>query len=85
MVTKSIQQATKYDRVMIYKFHKDGHGEVVAESLSPGTETYMGMHFPSLDIPDAARAVFVRNIHTHIVDVNAAPVCARRGCVAWTW
>lgn len=53
---------TGYGRVMVYQFDKDWHGQVVGEYLaSPGTESYMGHHFPASDIPEQARALYTRN------------------------
>lgn len=31
-VTEAVRELTTLDRVMIYRFHEDGHGEVIAES-----------------------------------------------------
>ena len=67
---EAIQAHTGYDRVMAYMFHEDKHGEVIAEQCRPGVESFLGMHFPALDIPDQARALFVRNVYTHIPRVQ---------------
>ena len=75
-----IQTHTGYDRVMTYMFHEDKHGEVIAEKRRDGVETYLGMHFPAIDIPDQARALFIRNVYTHIPDVqyNEVPLAPER-------
>jgi len=49
---------TGLDRVMIYKFHADGHGEVFAESKRADLGTWLGLHYPAEDIPLPAREVF---------------------------
>ena len=49
---------TGLDRVMIYKFHADGHGEVVAESKRDDLDPWLGLHYPAEDIPQPAREVF---------------------------
>lgn len=49
---------TGLDRVMIYKFHADGHGEVFAESKRAGLDPWLGLHYPAEDIPQPAREVF---------------------------
>jgi len=49
---------TGLDRVMIYKFHADGHGEVVAESKRADLDPWLGLHYPAEDIPKPAREVF---------------------------
>jgi light-regulated signal transduction histidine kinase (bacteriophytochrome) len=40
-----------YDRVMIYKFHEDQHGEVVAAMSAEGVPSYFGLHWPATDLP----------------------------------
>ena len=74
LLTKVVQEATGYDRVMAYMFHPDWHGEVVAETLRPGTGviSFKGLHFPEHDIPPQARACFIRNIYTHAPEVMHA-------------
>ena len=49
---------TGLDRVMIYKFHADGHGEVFAESKRADLDPWLGLHYPAEDIPKPAREVF---------------------------
>ncbi|KAL8480646.1 hypothetical protein ACS0TY_027256 [Phlomoides rotata] len=51
-----VRELTGYDRVMVYKFHEDEHGGVVAESKRPDLDPYPGLHYPSTDIPQASRA-----------------------------
>ena len=49
---------TGLDRVMVYKFHADDHGEVFSESKRPDLDPWLGLHYPSEDIPKPAREVF---------------------------
>lgn len=65
-----------YDRVMIYKFHPDLHGEVVAEKCKPGVDQFLGLHYPASDIPAPARQVFYENWVRMIpaVDYALAPL-----------
>ncbi|WP_324291404.1 ATP-binding protein [Corallococcus sp. bb12-1] len=63
-----------YDRVMVYRFHSDFHGEVVAESVREGVDRFMGLHFPATDIPVQARALYTRNTLRLIADVDAKVV-----------
>lgn len=51
----------KYDRVMVYKFDEDGHGEVIAEAKQPQLEPFLGLHYPATDIPQFARYLYVQN------------------------
>jgi light-regulated signal transduction histidine kinase (bacteriophytochrome) len=56
---------TGFDRVMVYRFHPDGSGEVVAEVASGGLEPFLGLHYPASDIPRQARILYQRNWGAH--------------------
>ncbi|KAH7513477.1 phytochrome B [Ziziphus jujuba] len=73
-VVESVRELTGYDRVMVYKFHEDEHGEVVAESKRADLEPYIGLHYPATDIPQASRFLFKQNRVRMIVDCHAMPV-----------
>nr|AEA41043.1 phytochrome B [Amphicarpaea edgeworthii] len=73
-VVESVRELTGYDRVMVYKFHEDEHGEVVAESKRPDLEPYIGLHYPATDIPQASRFLFKQNRVRMIVDCHASSV-----------
>ncbi|KAL8486115.1 hypothetical protein ACS0TY_023001 [Phlomoides rotata] len=73
-VVECVRGLTGYDRVMVYKFHEDEHGEVVAESKRPDLEPYLGLHYPATDIPQASRFLFKQNRVRMIVDCNATLV-----------
>src|SRR5262249_10016658 len=65
---------TGFDRVMVYRFHPDGSGEVIAEVAKAGLETFRGLHYPASDIPQQARTLYTRNWLRIIADVDAKPV-----------
>lgn len=70
---KEIKKVISYDRVMIYEFGDDGHGEVVAEEKEDDLEPFLHLHYPASDIPKQARELYKIN-HTRIIaDVNAEP------------
>ncbi|KAK8664610.1 hypothetical protein V6N13_084390 [Hibiscus sabdariffa] len=73
-VVEDVQKLTGYDRVMVYKFHEDGHGEVVSEIRRSNLEPYLGLHYPATDIPQAARFLFKQNRVRLICDCHASPV-----------
>ncbi|CAO2838110.1 unnamed protein product [Amaranthus hypochondriacus] len=73
-VVECVRQLTGYDRVMVYKFHEDEHGEVVAESKRHDLEPYIGLHYPATDIPQASRFLFKQNRVRMIVDCHAKSV-----------
>ncbi|MBU0669329.1 MAG: GAF domain-containing protein [Alphaproteobacteria bacterium] len=64
----------EFDRVMVYRFRPDESGEVVAESLAEGTDSFLGLNYPRTDIPQQARELYIRNRFRIISDVRAAPV-----------
>ncbi|XP_076957878.1 phytochrome B-like [Bidens hawaiensis] len=73
-VVRNVRELTGYDRVMVYKFHKDEHGEVVAESKRADLDPYIGLHYPATDIPQASRFLFRQNRVRMIVDCHATNV-----------
>ncbi|EZP73514.1 Chemotaxis protein CheY [Sphingomonas paucimobilis] len=71
---RQVRALTGFDRVMVYRFADGGDGEVVAEALRPGIDSFFGLHYPASDIPQQARALYLRNIFRVIADVQAKPV-----------
>jgi light-regulated signal transduction histidine kinase (bacteriophytochrome) len=69
-----LRALTGYDRVMVYKFDADGHGEVVAEDKAPEMEPFLGLHYPATDIPAQARKLYLQQRLRTIVDINYVPV-----------
>ncbi|KAE8658762.1 Phytochrome B [Hibiscus syriacus] len=61
---------------MVYKFHEDEHGEVLAESKRLDLEPYICLRYPATDIPQASRFLFKQNRVRMIVDCNATLVLA---------
>lgn len=73
-IAENMRVVTGYDRVMIYKFGLDWHGEVLAESLGSPGHSFYGHHFPASDIPAIARNLFTQMWVRIIPDVDAAPI-----------
>jgi phytochrome B len=73
-VVEDVRALTGYDRAMVYKFHEDEHGEIVAEIRRSDLEPYLGLHYPATDIPQAARFLFMQNRVRMICDCRATPV-----------
>ncbi|MCP1468943.1 light-regulated signal transduction histidine kinase (bacteriophytochrome) [Sphingobium sp. OAS761] len=71
---RQVRALTGFDRVMVYRFAGEGDGEVVAEALRPGIDSFFGLHYPASDIPTQARALYMRNIFRIIADVQSEPV-----------
>ena len=57
-VSEEVRSLTGLDRVMVYQFHEDGHGEVFAESRRSNLDPWLGLHYPAEDIPRPAREIF---------------------------
>lgn len=72
------KELTGYDRVMVYRFDQDGHGEVFSEERERELEAYLGNRYPASDIPQIARRLYERNRIRVLVDVDYAPVPMRR-------
>lgn len=68
-----IREVTGFDRVMIYKFAEDKHGEVIAESTDR-PDSFLGLHYPASDIPEPARRHFTLNVMRAIPDINCKQV-----------
>ena len=71
---KLVREMLGYDRVMIYRFHPDDSGEVVAEEKEDHLESFLGLRYPKTDIPSQARELFVRNRFRIIPDTQCEPV-----------
>lgn len=74
IIVKEVRKVTGFDRVMLYKFDQDGHGEVIAEEKREEMEPYLGLHYPESDIPKPARRMFSSNWIRLIPDAAAEPV-----------
>lgn len=58
------------DRVIVYRFHANGSGQVIAESINANRlRSLLGLNFPADDIPPHARDRFVRARQRSIVNV----------------
>lgn len=73
-VVRCVRALTQYDRVMVYQFDADGHGEVIAEAREDHLEPFLGQHYPASDIPQRARELYLRNRVRMLVDVHYEPV-----------
>jgi light-regulated signal transduction histidine kinase (bacteriophytochrome) len=71
---RQLKILTGFDRVMVYRFHPDGSGEVIAEVAASGLEPFLGLHYPASDIPRQARLLYQRNWLRIIADVQGKPV-----------
>lgn len=71
---RQLRMTLKFDRVMVYRFHPDESGEVIAEARREDLESFLGLHYPKSDIPAQARALYLRNRFRIISDIDSEPV-----------
>lgn len=74
IIVQEVRKVTGFDRVMLYKFDRDGHGSVIAEEKLEYLEPYLGLHYPESDIPKPARQLFSSNWIRLIPDTKAESV-----------
>ena len=68
-VVRRVRDMIGYDRVMVYKFDPAGHGNIISEARDPRLESLLGHRYPTTDIPQRARELYVRNRLRTLVDV----------------
>ncbi|TAE24274.1 MAG: GAF domain-containing protein [Cytophagales bacterium] len=69
-IAPTLKQLLGFDRVMVYRFGDDWHGEVVAEAREDHLVPFLGMHYPASDIPKQARELYKINLVRSVVDVR---------------
>jgi two-component system, chemotaxis family, sensor kinase Cph1 len=69
LAAQEIRAMTGFDRVMIYRFHPDGSGEVIAESCPDTLPSWLGLRYPAADIPEPARDIYRRSWVRCVADV----------------
>src|SRR6478735_5903466 len=69
-----VRDLTGFDRVMVYRFDDEWNGEVIAEAKLDSLNTFLGLHYPSTDIPAQARELYRRNWLRIIPDIHYVPV-----------
>ncbi|MBC7430798.1 MAG: GAF domain-containing protein [Rubritepida sp.] len=73
IAAERVREVARYDRVLVYKFMPDGSGWVIAESREAQLEPFLDLHYPAADIPQQARALYVKNWLRLITQVNYTP------------
>lgn len=69
-ITKTVQEISGFDRVMVYQFDEDFNGTVLAQVHNLLNDNYLGHHFPASDIPPQARALYLKNPFRIIENVD---------------
>ena len=80
LTCQSLKGITGAERVMVYRFHPDWSGEVIAEAVEVDLDPYMGLHYPPTDIPQQARTLYQATKSRHIFSTRTAetPLVALR-------
>jgi chemotaxis family two-component system sensor kinase Cph1 len=74
LAAAEMKRLTGFGRCLVYRFDEQDDGEVIAESLDPGYDSYAGHHFPASDIPPQARELYLLNHLRLIPDADYTPV-----------
>ncbi len=72
-LARQIADLTGFDRVLLYCFDEEGHGTVLSEVNNGKLPSYLGLRFPSSDIPRQARDLYVLNTVRIIPDATYTP------------
>lgn len=73
IAARAVRELTGFDRVMVYRYDELYNGEVVAEAKREDLNSFLGLHYPSTDIPAQARALYEKNWLRLISDVDYTP------------
>jgi light-regulated signal transduction histidine kinase (bacteriophytochrome) len=73
LAADEIRRLTGFDRVLVYSFDGEDHGQVVAEALGAHLPSYAGQRFPASDIPRQARELYALNRIRLIRDADYTP------------
>ena len=68
-----VRDISGFERVMVYQFLHDGSGRVLAEARAEGQPSFLDLHFPASDVPQQARALYLRNWSRLIPDIGYTP------------
>jgi light-regulated signal transduction histidine kinase (bacteriophytochrome) len=68
-----VREITGFARVGMYRFAPDESGEMIAEDKRADLDPLLGLHYPATDIPQQARAMYLKNWLRFIPDVDYLP------------
>lgn len=70
VLVKEVRKISGFDRVMLYRFDENWHGQVIAEEKPEYLTAYLGLHYPASDIPKQVRDLYIQNWLRLIPDIN---------------
>lgn len=71
---REVRSLTRFDRILLYSFDRNGDGTVLVEDGNGELPSYLGLRFPASDIPPQARELYRLNRIRLIPDVDYLPV-----------
>ncbi|MGI4942075.1 MAG: GAF domain-containing protein, partial [Janthinobacterium lividum] len=75
LATRGIRQITGYERVLVYRFDPDWHGQAIAEDkVADWAQSFNGLHFPASDIPRQARELYCVSLMRWVPNRDYVPV-----------
>jgi chemotaxis family two-component system sensor kinase Cph1 len=74
LTVEEVRKISGFDRVMVYQFDPEGNGAVIAEDKAEKLSPFLGLNYPSSDIPKQARQLYSLNWLRLIPDINYKPV-----------
>jgi len=82
--TRQVRLLTGYDRVMVYRFDADYHGQVITEEKRSDLPPFLDLRYPASDIPEQARRLYLLQRVRYIEDVQepAIPILSNSGSQA---
>lgn len=66
LTARELKRISQFDKVMVYSFDNEWNGNVIAEEMEEGMESYNGFTFPASDIPAPARMLYLKNPYRFI-------------------
>jgi light-regulated signal transduction histidine kinase (bacteriophytochrome) len=73
IIVEEVRKITGFDRVMVYRFNENWHGQVIAEDKQEYLTSYLGVYYPASDIPAQARKLYTQNWLRLLPDANYQP------------
>ncbi|PSB52889.1 bacteriophytochrome (light-regulated signal transduction histidine kinase) [filamentous cyanobacterium Phorm 6] len=74
LTVEEVRKISGFDRVMVYQFDPEGNGAVIAEDKTENLSPFLGLNYPSTDIPKQARKLYSLNWLRLVPDINYQPV-----------
>ena len=74
MAIQELKRISGFDKIMIYQFDQYWNGDVIAEVMEEGMDSYLGLKFPASDIPAQARELYRQMPFRLIPNIDYEPV-----------